>query len=74
MKPSLTAILRTVGGTTSWAQPSGVQENILRELLVALDSPVHEGLIPPYGSIIFPADAEVETLGLDIKEFDIARR
>jgi len=35
---------------------------------------VHEGLIPPYGSIIFPADAEVETLGLDIKEFDIARR
>ena len=58
-----------------WARPSVVRESILRELLVALEAPVHEGLIPPYGSIIAPKDADFGVvLPLKDKDLDLARK
>lgn len=58
-----------------WARPKVVRESILRELLVALEAPVHEGLIPPYGSIIAPKGANLSAvLSLEDKDLDLARK
>ncbi len=59
----------------SWARPKAMREGILRELLVALEAPVHEGLIPPYGSIIAPRSADFSSiLSLEDKDLGLARR
>ena len=39
-----------------WAESKDLRDSLLRELLIALDAPVHEGLIPPYGSLVVPKD------------------
>lgn len=58
-----------------WARPKVVRESILRELIVALEAPVHEGMIPPYGSIIVPNDAELGALlPLEEKDLELARK
>jgi len=57
-----------------WARSPLLQTSILRELLIALDAPVHEGLIPPYGSIVVDRLTEVDTLKLTEKDLGIARK
>jgi hypothetical protein len=47
----------------------------LEELLVALEPEIHEGLIPPYGSIIVPNDSELTSLlPLHTNDSELARK
>jgi DNA integrity scanning protein DisA with diadenylate cyclase activity len=58
-----------------WAQSDLVCESILSELLVALEAPVHEGFIPPSGSLFVPKSAELSAvLPLEDKDIDLARK
>jgi hypothetical protein len=56
-----------------WARIPKVRDAVLNELMIALDAHVHEGLIPPYTSIMIPKDAELDVLGLDKKDLELAR-
>ena len=53
-----------------WADVPIMRDAILRELLIALVVPVHEGLIPPYGCVVAPDDAPFTRL-LSLKEEDL---
>jgi hypothetical protein len=58
-----------------WARPRVVQESILREFLVALQAPVHEGLIPPYASLIVSNDTELTgILPLSQTDLELGRK
>jgi hypothetical protein len=59
----------------AWARSRRMQSVVLGELLVAMDAHVHEGLIPPYGSLIVPNDAKLERLiSIDEKALPLARK
>jgi hypothetical protein len=58
----------------SWGRVPAIRDGILQELLITLDAPLHEGLIPPYGSIILNEFAEVDTHQLEEKDLEIARK
>jgi len=59
-----------------WAWSRVTRESILREFLVALDTPVHEGLISPYGALLIPKDTELSghLLPLGLGDLDLARK
>jgi DisA bacterial checkpoint controller nucleotide-binding/Probable sensor domain DACNK len=59
----------------SWARKRGVFDSVLRELLVVLEAPVHEGLIPPYGSIVVPKGVDLAPIvRLETKDLPLARK
>jgi hypothetical protein len=59
----------------TWVKSREVREAILEELLVALDAHVHEGLIPPYGSIVVPKDQKLDRLiPIDESALPLARK
>ena len=57
-----------------WAQGFDSQNQLFAELLVALNAPIHEGLIPPYGSIILPSHAHLGALELGGNDLELARK
>ncbi len=58
-----------------WARRPTVRTLVLKELLAALEAEIHEGLIPPYGTIFVPPDSKVERLlPLGESELSLARK
>ena len=59
-----------------WAKSRATREAILREFLVALDAPMHEGLIAPYGALIVPKGTAIDgtLLPLTARDLDLARK
>ena len=59
-----------------WAQSKDLRDSLLRELLVALDAPVHEGLIPSYGSLVVPNDQtfDQQLIPIDADALTLARK
>lgn len=60
----------------SWARSRATREAILREFLVALDAPIHEGLIAPYGALVVPKGTTIggTLLPLTARDLDLARK
>lgn len=57
-----------------WAKSREVREAILAEMIVALDAHVHEGLIPPYGSIVVPKNRKPDrVIPIDASAVPLAR-
>ena len=57
-----------------WARPKDIGDSILRELLLAIEAPVHEGFIPPSGSLIVPKSAALSVLlPIEDTNLDLAR-
>lgn len=58
-----------------WAKGKAVRESILLELLAALEAPIHEGLIPPYGSIIVPDVSDLQnSIPLQPDDIELGRK
>jgi hypothetical protein len=57
-----------------WARPKEIGDSILRELLLAIEAPIHEGLIPTSGSLIVPKSALLSALlPIEDTHLDLAR-
>lgn len=56
-----------------WARPKEIGETILRELLLAIEAPIHEGRIPTFGSLIVPKSAPIIVLPIEDAHLDLAR-
>src|SRR5947199_5162153 len=58
-----------------WARPKEIGDRIIRELLLAIEAPVHEGLIPTSGSLIVPKSADLSAiLPIEDTYLDLARK
>jgi hypothetical protein len=58
-----------------WGRPPGIRDVILNELLVTLEAPIHEGQIPPYGSIVVGRERQFEKMiPLRPDELELARK
>lgn len=58
-----------------WARPKEIGDRILRELLLAIEAPIHEGLIPTSGSLIVPESARLSAvLPIEDTHLDLARK
>lgn len=58
----------------SWANVSGFDDPIVRELAVAVNAPIHEGHIPPYAAVIVEHASRLQFLGLGLEHINLARQ